>query len=996
MSVCSDSTSDSGMYQQESASGASWSTLQERLRASVLSISSVIAMPFDTDRSGAHSATGFIVDTEKCIVLSNRHVMGPGPSYHKGTFFDNVEVHLQPLYYDPEHDFSFFRYDPAELRGFTPKAIRLMPEKVHSGLAIRVIGNDSSEKLSVLQGELSQLDRNAPKYSRQGDDCYQDLNTFYYQASTSSKGGSSGSPVVDVEGDAVALQAGGNTRSSSNFFLPLNRIKYALDYILRGEIPPRGTVQARFTHVTHVEAERLGLEEAAAVQEGVCMEGTTGLLTVNKVLASGPADGRLVVGDIIITVNDVAIPGFLELAEILDASAGSNVRFRVFRNGQFVTVGVDVQDLYSIIPTTVLKIGLCYLHNMSFHHAMCSSVPVSGVKMAKKDNVFIPTGELNGCNVIHAINNRPTPNLDALMEVLRSVRREEDILVHVKDYDDPRNESVFTTHLPTAGLSVRVFTRSIATGFWSFREFDGLAAPEPTSCPKPLDIATPATDSAVDSLSHAVDAVSLECKDPIANIKRGMVHIETRPICPADGHYFVAQNGCGLVVDKHRGLILCSTRLVANPTSNITVTFGGVLRVRATLACIHPLYPIAFIKYDPAQLSGGLMDVAIGDINLDYAEDADAPKPLKAGDSVTVVCNTENSGLVVHKTTVSRRQLISTSSCELCFNQRFFNTEPFMLSSGISATGSEFGVVCGDDGEIRGLWTCVPGCDHDEADVGHIGLDISLVLPIMRQLQTSDTAPDGVRILDVEFGYLSFSKASAFGITSAHVNAMTQESPNARSMLKVTKVLRVRPAGEASLEIGDIILSVDGNVVSRMDDVSCFYGRDSVDLSIVRRGEEVGLTVRTSPLVGSNTRRVIFWAGSYLQEPYPQVLQQASHVASRVHSFMFDKGGPTVRESTLVDMFVTDIGDTPIQTLDDVVMVAKQLKSTALEEFNNFIANNGPYISGKMPGCDVTVRVVRINGEKVVRSIQTNDHYYPAWQLTRGPHIDDTWVFELL
>ncbi|KAJ1860181.1 hypothetical protein LPJ78_005915, partial [Coemansia sp. RSA 989] len=176
--------------------------------------------------------------------------MSAGPSFHKATFFNNQEVFLQPFYYDPEHDFAFFRYNPAELKGVTPRAIRLAPEKARSGLEIRVVGFAAKEKMTVHQGELSQLDRNAPA-CYDDDDTYSDFNTFYYQASGISGSGSSGSPVVDIAGDAVALKCSANASASLNFFLPLQRVKYALEYVRQGKIPPRGTLQAVFSHQPH-------------------------------------------------------------------------------------------------------------------------------------------------------------------------------------------------------------------------------------------------------------------------------------------------------------------------------------------------------------------------------------------------------------------------------------------------------------------------------------------------------------------------------------------------------------------------------------------------------------------------------------------------------------------------------------------------------------------------------------------------------------------------
>lgn len=298
-----------------------------------------------------------------------------------------------------------------------------------------------------MSGTLARLDREAPSY---GIGEYNDFNTFYYQAASSTSSGSSGSPVLDVHGRAIALNAGGAQSSSSSYYLPLDRVQKALVLLQNNQSIPRGTLQTTFDYMSYDSLIQLGLshhiEKRLRARSKQLDSVNEGLLVVKSVLPNGPASGSLEPGDILLTCNGNLLPRlFIDLEENLDSALGSKtpVCMVVSRAGELKEFSLQVQDLHSITPYRYLEFGGGILNDISYQVARSYGLSLkdAGVYVGAA-GFMLGTALALRRSIIVGINNQPVKSLDDFVSIVSEIEQGKRIPIRYYSLSRPMKTKV--------------------------------------------------------------------------------------------------------------------------------------------------------------------------------------------------------------------------------------------------------------------------------------------------------------------------------------------------------------------------------------------------------------------------------------------------------------------------------------------------------------------------------------------------------------------------
>ncbi len=895
-----------------------WARTLERISAGVVAIQVDQTRAFDTEWNTTAQATGFVVDAKRGLILTNRHVVTPGPVTAQAVFVNREEVQLQPVYRDPVHDFGIYRYDPTKLRFIKPEEIPLAPEAAKVGTEIRVVGNDAGEQLSILAGTLARLDRDAPAY---GPGKYNDFNTFYYQAASGTSGGSSGSPVIDVKGRAVALNAGGSSQAASSFYLPLDRVVRALHLIQDGKPVPRGTLEVVFEYAPYDELRRLGLKPATEAEVRRAFPKQVGMLAVKEVQPGSASDGVLEPGDVLVRIDGRYVTEFLSFDSIIDAAVGTTVTLELQRGGETLSRTLPVEDLHAITPAEYIEFGDAVVHRLSYQMARHMNVPVRGVFVASPGYMLGSAGVPRGA-VLTSLNGTPLKGLDDLEAVLAGLAQGGRATVRFFTLEDTRAQQVRVVRIDRQWFPARRCHRDDALGWWPCRDLD--AGPAATPLEPASTTFARTGDPRADRLAPSLVVVNFDMPYSVAGVTER------------------SYRGTGVVVDAARGLVVTDRNTVPVALGDVRLTFAGTIEVPGRVEYVHPLHNLSIVSYDPRLI--GRTPVRAARLS---------GRELKPGDEVTVVglrADQRISALDSRIASIEPAQF--PLSRTLAFRES--NLEVATLVNG----PTDFdGVITDRSGEVLALWSSFAFDSGRELQQQNFGVPAAVVS------ETLDMVRGGrpLRSLDAELQQLPLSVARRLGLTEDWVRRIEAHSPGRRQVLGVERLVAGSPAA-ALLQTGDLLLAIDGQIVQRFREVERASQRPAIRVTVWRNASEQTFEIATVPLGGADIDRVVVWAGAVLQRPHRALAAQRGVAPDGVFVAFFLYGSPATRYGLWAGRRIIEVDGRPTPDLDAFLAV----------------------VGGRQDRASVKLKTVTWNNVVDVITLKLDKHYWPTYELDRG------------
>jgi S1-C subfamily serine protease len=581
--------------------------------------------------------------------------------------------------------------------------------------------------------------------------------------------------------------------------------------------------------------------------------------------------------------------------------------------------------LHAITPSDYIEYGDGVFHDLSYQQARHFYRPVAGVYVANPGYVFggaaIPRASL-----ITEIDRKPIADLNDFQQVVEQLADGEQVSVRFVTFDDPQSEKqrIITNESHWYGASR--CHRDDTLGVWPCQEL-AMAAPAAPLTPQETTFPREG-ERYLQEIAPSLVLVNFSMPYTVSGV--------------SDRYYY----GTGVIADAEHGYVVVDRNTVPVALGDVRLTFAGSLEIPGRVEYIHPLHNLAVVSYDP-ELIGSTPVKAARFLN----------ETLRAGRNVSVV------GLAAdHKLMSQSSEVASVTEVNFPLSRTLRFRETNLEAATLVNPPTDFdGVIVDQQGRVLALWASFAYQAGRDMTQVNMGIPAEIVTDMIDHLKSDEP----MRSLDVEWRSMPLATARKLNLPESWASRYEAHNPQRRELLAVSSTVAGSPA-ESLLKAGDILLSVNGNLVNTYREVELATQATSVSAVIFRDGGEMEIDIGTVALDGIGIDRVLLWAGALLQTPHRELAAQRGLDPGGVYVSFFNFGSPASRSGLFAGRRIVALNGQATPDLDRFVAVASALSENDAVRINTVTPNNVPEV--------ITLKL--------------DDLYWPSYELKR---VDNGW-----
>lgn len=290
---------------------------------------SVVIITTESSKGSTFGA-GFVLDNSKNLVITNYHVVSGTERVFIKTRDEKEAIACKVVFYDAKRDLALLK---AKLDHKLPNALQLASSStVEIGQFVIAAGSPGGYDFSVSLGIVSATNRILPD---------QNTKLAFIQVDAPMYHGSSGGPLVNLDGEVIGVSSRGGAQGAAAFAVPSNDVLSFLEDYSKRKKPKSG--HKKFGYLGAVLQPL-----SPAFRKYYEYFGANGVLVSGVYPNSAAAKGGVRSGDILLALDDLSLVAAeeaeLELAKNYIAGSGPGTHVLVvYRRGKEERLNVKLQ-----------------------------------------------------------------------------------------------------------------------------------------------------------------------------------------------------------------------------------------------------------------------------------------------------------------------------------------------------------------------------------------------------------------------------------------------------------------------------------------------------------------------------------------------------------------------------------------------------------------------------------------------------------------------------